>query len=497
MCGVGKSFGRVAVLRDVNFTAWPGEVHVLAGENGAGKTTLIKILGGVFADYSGDIFIDDKPVRPRSPQEAARLGVAVIHQELSLVPSMSVAENVFLGRWPTRFGLVRTAVQRNAARSLLRRFGIDVDVNRPAGALPFAIQQLIEIAKALGQDARVFVMDEPTSALSAPDVERLFGSVRDLRERGCAVIFITHKMEESERIADRITVLRDGRMVGSAPASDVSETQLIRWMVGRDVRQQFPRHAPRASPQRLRLEGFTVQPDEHEGPPLVSNVSLQVRAGEILGIAGLHGSGNSALLNGLFGAYGARATGRVVLDDRSVRLRRPADAVVHGVALVTSDRKATGLVLPLPVIANVALADLGALCTAGWRRCRRERHAAAAWADALQLRAASLEMEAGELSGGNQQKVVLAKWMQTQPRLLLLDEPTRGVDVGAKREIYDLMNEWTAQGIAIMLITSEMPELLALSDRIIVMHRGQVTAEFSREQATAGRVLAAAMGREA
>ncbi|MGD8452658.1 MAG: sugar ABC transporter ATP-binding protein [Phycisphaerae bacterium] len=495
MTGISKRFGRVPVLFGVDFEIRAGEVHALAGENGAGKSTLIKILAGVHTDHEGTIELSGRRVRLSSPLDAADRGISVIHQELSLVPTMSVADNIFLGRWPTRAGLVRDGTQHAAARRLLQQFGIDVDVRRLAGDLPIAMQQLIEIAKALGQDARVIVMDEPTSALNAPEVERLFGLIDDLRARGCGIVYITHKMEEIERIADRITVLRDGALIGSAPAAELPPAKLIHWMVGRDIDAQFPRHAPRLGTERLRIADFTVPGSERAARPAVEDVSLAVHAGEILGIAGLQGSGNSELLLGLFGARGRRVRGQVWLDGRPVRLRNPRQAIERGVALLTSDRKTTGLVLSLSVVANATLADLRRLSLCGWRRPGRERRATRTLADALQLRAASLDMEVSELSGGNQQKVALAKWLQTEPRLLLLDEPTRGVDVGAKREIYELMNEWTARGIAIMLITSEMPELLALSDRIVVLHRGRVTAELTREQATADLVLAAAMGK--
>ena len=494
MSGINKRFGRVQVLFDTEFEIFGGEVHALAGENGAGKSTLIKILAGVHTDFEGRIEINGAAVRPKSPLEAGTLGVAVIHQELSLVPSMSVADNMFLGRWPTWGGLVSERAQRNAARRALDQFGIDVDVNRLVGELPIATQQLIEIAKALRQDARVIVMDEPTSALNAPEVEKLFTLIADLKARGCGIVYITHKMDEIQRIADRITVLRDGRLVGSAAADELTAAKLIRWMVGRDVQQQFPRHTPHLGEKRLRIEDFTVVAGGRAGRPVVDGVSLSVRAGEILGIAGLQGSGNSELLMGLFGAYGGGASGRVWLDGRPIRFRRPGQAIENGVALLTNDRKTTGLVLSLPVIANTTLADLRRLSPGGWRRPRRERAATEALADSLQVRAASLDMEVSELSGGNQQKIAIAKWLQTSPRLLLLDEPTRGVDVGAKREVYDLMNAWTADGIAIMLITSEMPELLALSDRIVVMHRGKLTAELSRAEASADAILEAAMG---
>jgi len=498
MTGIDKSFGSVQVLFGVDLEIFAGEVHILAGENGAGKSTLIKVLAGVYPDFRGTIAIDGRPVRPGSPLEANALGVAVIHQELSLVPSMSVADNIFLGRPRTgKAGLIDEVAQRAEARRLLDQLGLDVDVRRNVEELPIGTQQLIEIAKALSYDARVLVMDEPTSALSAPEVERLFALIDALKRRQCGIVYITHKMEEIERIGERITVLRDGYLVGSAPAAELPTAELLRRMVGRDVDQQFPPRQVQTGAERLRVADFTVPGDARDARPRVDRVSFTVGAGEILGIGGLQGSGASELLGGLFGVYGRRTRGRVWLDGTPVHITRPRQAIDRGIALLTHDRKATGLVMSMSVVANATLADLRRLAPGGWRNPLREQEATERLGRSLNLRAASLEMDAGELSGGNQQKVALAKWVQIDPEILLLDEPTRGVDVGAKQDVYRLIREWTSRGIAIILITSEMPELLAMSDRILVMHRGQVTAELAREQATADRVLEAAMGKQA
>jgi ribose transport system ATP-binding protein len=496
MSGIRKRFGPVEVLDDVGLEVLAGEVHILAGENGAGKSTLIKILAGVHTDFQGTIELDGRPARPGSPLDANRLGVAVIYQELSLVPSMSVAENIFLGRLLTTAGMVKDREQTAQAEQLLQQLGVDVDVRQFVEELPIGTQQLVEIAKALSYDARVIVMDEPTSALSGPEVDRLFSLIEDLKSRGCGIVYITHKMEEIQRIGDRITVLRDGRLVGSALASELSPGKLVRWMVGRDVEQQFPRHVPRLGGERLRVEDFTVGGDGPGGKPAVDGVSLSVRSGEILGIGGLQGSGASQLLLGLFDAKKMKAKGRVWMDGLPMALGCPRRAIDRQMAMLTNDRKATGLVLSMSIIANATLADLRRISFFGWRRPALERRVTAELGGSLNLRAASLEMDVGELSGGNQQKVALAKWLQTGPRLLLLDEPTRGVDVGAKHEVYQLMNAWTSQGIAIILITSEMPELLAMSDRIVVMHRGRITAEYGRNEATADKILEAAMGEQ-
>jgi ABC-type sugar transport system ATPase subunit len=494
LTGITKRFGQVTVLRDVSFEGMPGEVHILAGENGAGKSTLIKILAGIHTDFEGSIHIQGRLAKARSPLEAAALGIAVIHQELSLIGPMSVADNIFLGRTPVRGGFVLEEKQNDAALHWVRQMGLDIDVRESVEKFPVATRQLIEIAKALSQNARVIVMDEPTSALNAPEVKTLFGLIQSLKARGCCIIYITHKLEEIEQIADRITVLRDGQLVGSAAAADLPPTKLIQWMVGRDLGEQFPRRSHHNGTTLLKLENFSVFPSGFSERAAVDKISLSVRAGEVVGIGGVQGSGASELFLGIFGAYGAVTHGRMLLANAERRFVSPRQALGSGVALLTNDRKATGLVLSLSVTANATLAGLADLSPGGWRNAQREHDAAEAMTAPMRLAAAALDMEAGALSGGNQQKVALAKCLQIRPKLLMLDEPTRGIDVGAKREIYNLVEQWTAAGIAILLITSEIPELLTLSDRVAVMHRGRITAEFSREQATQESILSAAMG---
>src|SRR5580693_2196534 len=358
LAGITKRFGPVTVLRDVQFEGRAGEVHVLAGENGAGKSTLTKILAGLPTDFGGSIELDGRPVRPRSPLEANALGVAVIHQELSLIGPMSVADNIFLGRTPTRAGFVQEAKQHAAARHWVRQLGLELDVSQPVERLAVATRQLIEIAKALSQNARVIVMDEPTSALNAPEVNTLFALIQSLKQRGCCLIYITHKMEEIERIADRVTVLRDGQWVGTAPVAELPAPKLIQWMVGRDLGEQFPRRAPHPGPERMRLENFSVFSSGFSSRPAAAGVSLSVRAGEVLGLGGLQGSGASELLLGLFGAYGSVTRGRLLLENTEQHFNSPRQAIESGVALLTNDRKATGLVLSLSIMANATLAGL-------------------------------------------------------------------------------------------------------------------------------------------
>ena len=494
MTGIGKDFGRTTVLKDVQLELRCGEVHILAGENGAGKSTLIKILAGIHTDFEGSIQVDGREVRPKNPLDANNLGIAVIHQELSLIDSLSVADNIFLGRTPTRNGFVLDAVQEKLAAQWVQQLGLDIDTRRPVGEFSIAVRQLIEIAKALSQNAKIIVMDEPTSALNAPEVERLFALIQSLKARGCGIIYITHKMEEIARIADRITVLRDGKWIGMAPASELPVPKLIQWMVGREVVESVRTDAPKLGEERLRLEKFSIFPDGFSKKPGVENISLSARSGEILGIGGLQGSGASELFRGVFGDYGSRVRGEIYLDGTRASLTSPGKAIEAGVALLTNDRKATGLISSLSIAANATVAGLRELSPLGWRQPGRELAEAEKTTSSMNLRAAPLDLEVGFLSGGNQQKVAIAKWLQIRPRLLLLDEPTRGIDIGAKQEIYQRMREWAGQGIAILLITSEMPELLTLSDRILVMHRGHCTAQFSRQEATPEKILAAAMG---
>ena len=495
MRGIGKAFAGVRVLEDVRFELRPGEVHVLAGENGAGKSTLMKILCGVYAEYEGEIRLDGRLVRFKSPHHAFRHGIAVIHQEMSLIPDLSVVDNIFLGREPVRRGgwLDRTG-QRAKAREILDQLGLDLDERRPAADFPVAIRQMIEIAKALTFAADIIIMDEPTATLNEPEVERLFALIAKLKAQSKGIVYISHKMEEIYRLGDRATVLRDGRFINTALLSDLPQEEFIRWLVGRKLDQQFPSRRTSPGATRLDVTDFPLPDPAGRRKAAGAGVSFRVAAGEILGFAGLQGSGNSELFHGLFGACGDPGGGRVTLDGQPFRSVSPAHSLRQGMALLTNDRKGNGLVPALSTTRNITLAALKKFSPQGWLQPRAELTAATAQRDALNIRVASLDQEVGELSGGNQQKVVLAKWLETAPKVLLLDEPTRGVDIGAKHEIYELMNRLTATGISILLITSEMPELLALADRILVLHRGRIVAEFDRAAATPEKITQAAMG---
>jgi ribose transport system ATP-binding protein len=495
MQGISKSFGRQRVLRAVDFELRRGEVHVLAGENGAGKSTLIKILGGVHQPDEGGIEIDGCACRFVGPRAATAHGVAVIHQELSLIPFLSIADNIFLGREPTRAGWRDVRRTRAAAARFCGRLGLVQDVRMPVARLPLGVRQMVEIAKALAAEASIIVMDEPTSALSESEAERLFACVGDLKHGGRGIVYITHRLEEVYQLADCITVLRDGSRVAHAAAKDLPPEALVGHMVGRNlpVAAIVEPSACSGAP-RLVVRNLSVTAPVRSLPPLVERVSLEVRAGEIVGLAGLQGSGNSTLLEAIFGALGPRMRGMIELDGRALVRPTPRKAIARGLALLTHDRQNSGLVPQLGVGANTTLAALARLGLGPLRRPGREREAARSAVRTLGVRAQSLHQPVGQLSGGNQQKVLLAKWLLTQPRVLLLDEPTRGVDVGAKEEIYALLAAWRAGGYAILLTTSELPELLRLSDRVIVLHRGRVTAEFTRATARREAILHAAMG---
>jgi ribose transport system ATP-binding protein len=493
LTGLDKSFAGHAVLEGVDFDLCAGEVHVLAGENGAGKSTLIKILGGVLSADRGEIRLDGRPRRFRSVQEATGAGVALIHQELSLAPALSIEHNLFLGRERTgALGIVRGRAQRREARVLLERVGLDVDPRTTVASLPVASRQLVEIAKALGQDARVLAMDEATSSLARPEAECLFDLIDELKGEGVGIIYITHRMEEIYRLADRISVLRDGRMILTRPAEQLERGELVHAMVGRSIDEQIHRTEVTVGEELLAVDSVTV-PGPGPTGTAVDGVSLSLHAGEVLGVAGLAGSGASELLHALFGDGRATLAGLRVRG-RAARIASPRDAIAQGLALVTADRKRTGLCPSLSIAENATLAALPRLSPGGLLRPGREAEAVARNIDSLHLACRSASQPVRTLSGGNQQKVALAKWIETSPDVLLLDEPTRGIDVGAKQEIYELIGGWTAAGMGILLASSELPELLGLADRVIVLHRGRLVVEFPRGEATPERVVAAALG---
>lgn len=494
MSSITKAFDGPPVLQEVSIEFQPGEVHVLAGENGAGKSTLIRILGGVIGGYSGEIHIGTESVRLQNPRDAARLGVALIHQELSLVPEMSVLDNLLLGVEPTKGGFRDLARSREEATQLLSEVGLELDLETPIRNLPIGICQLLEVAKALRSDARLIAMDEPTSALNSQEVERLFEVIAKLKGDGRAIVYITHKMEEIHRLADRISVLRDGQFIGTYPAGDLDDEALIALMVGGKKRaEEVSTTATELGAVALELQDVTVQIGRRT---VVKDANLSVRAGEVVGLAGLQGSGASELMQAVFGGNGRFITGSAQLLGQPYHPRTPQHAIRKGLGMLTNDRKQSGLVLCRSVTENATLVALPRFSPLGWRNPKKEVEATEALSRQYQLKAPSLDVEIGSLSGGNQQKVALGKWTMISPKVLLLDEPTRGIDIGAKREIYALIEQWKAEGVAILLITSELPELLLLCDRILVMHRGHIVREFSGQEATGEQIIEAAMSSE-
>ncbi|WP_407565647.1 sugar ABC transporter ATP-binding protein [Streptomyces sp. 184] len=500
---IAKSFPGVRALKGVELTVHAGEVVALLGENGAGKSTLMNVLAGVHPDYEGVIERDGVPAAIHSPRDAQRHGIGMIHQELNLVPELSVAENVFLGReLRTARGTVDKKAQEARARDLLAGLGLAVPPRRLVKHCRLAEQQLIEVAKALNLDVRLLVMDEPTSALADAEVRRLFTVIRDLTARGVGVVYISHRLEELEEIADAVTVLRDGAYVGTRRMAETTRAELVRLMVGRPLGELFPRRAEqhRGGEVRLAAEGLTYV--SQDGGPSLYGVDVSVRAGEIVGLAGLMGAGRSEVLQALFGHYGARAHGRMTVDGSPYRPRSPGHAIRRGLALVAEDRKGQSLVTANTVRFNGSLAAL-ARYRNPWRTVnrRRERAAVAGQIEALKVKTPGMETAVEHLSGGNQQKVVLAKCLLTRPSVLLMDEPTRGIDVGAKAEIHRLMDELAAQGTAILAVSSELPELIGMCDRVLVLCEGRLTGEFHRDpargpQADQEAILTAAMARE-
>jgi ribose transport system ATP-binding protein len=489
MQGVSKAFGKIDVLRNVDFTLRAGEIHALMGENGAGKSTLMKIAGGIYHDYRGETAVFGEPVRFASPRDASRAGVAVIHQELNLVPAMTVAENIFLGHEKVRgiSFLVDRSAQARAAARILDTLNFQATPHAPVSSLRIGEQQLVEIAKALAQNARILIMDEPTSALSVAEAERLHTIIRRLSLERVSIVYISHRMEEVFNLAQTVTVLRDGAVAGTLPAASVSRRDLIRLMVGRDVQEFLSLSSKKAvrepdrglkKPPALSVSNLWLAHPKPtvSRPRLVDGVSFDVAGGEVLGLAGLMGAGRTEVLETIFGAQTTASGGQIMINGQSVTIRSPSDAKQAGLALVTEDRKRDGLVLEAGVDFNLALPVMKRLAAAMFVSRKAEKNLAVRQIRSLGIRVRGLRQATGTLSGGNQQKVILGKWLETTPRVLLLDEPTRGIDVGAKAEIYRLIQDLKERGIAVVLASSELPELMALSDRILVLREGQPTA---------------------
>ena len=486
MEGIDKSFPGVHALKYVSFDLLAGEVHALMGENGAGKTTLIRVLAGAHRPDAGSILIDGQAARIHTPRDAEKLGISVIYQEFNLVPALSARESLFLGREQTRGPLLLPSREHRSAQDLFARLNVHIDPEARVSELTVAQQQSVEIAKAISLDARILVMDEPTASLTTQEAERLFALIADLKRRGIGIIYVSHRMEEIFRLADRVTVMRDGQTIGTKPARELNRQMLIEMMVGRKLENEFPKQRATLGEERL------VVSDLRRGSA-VKGISFAIRRGEVLGLTGLVGAGRTEVARLIFGAD-RPDSGSMLLDGRPFNPRSPRDAIKRGICLITEDRKAQGLILPHSARENFGLPNLDRLSTFGFVRHAQERSAFDQYINTLRIKIPHQEEPARNLSGGNQQKLVLAKWLQANSEIVLFDEPTRGIDVGAKHEIYLLINRLAASGKAILMISSELPEVLGMSDRIIVMHEGRITGEITDPAAaTQEQVLALAM----
>ena len=486
---ISKAFGGVQALADANFELYPGEIHALVGENGAGKSTMVKVITGVHQPDSGEILFGGEPVTIPNPQYAQRLGIAAIYQEATVFPDLDVAENIYMGHHPIQ-PVIRRITWRQMyeeAAQPLRDLGVDLDPRAKVRGLTVAQLQMVEIAKALSSNAQVLLMDEPTSALTLNEVADLFRIARQLRDAGTAIIFISHRLDEVFELADRVTVLRDGHYVGTRDVSEVTHGELIRMMVGRTLDTLFPKMEVEQGEVILRVEGLAK-------PGAFEDIAFELRRGEILGLAGLVGARRTDVARAIFGVEPAES-GSIWIDGQQANIKSPKDALALGIAYVPEDRQRHGLLLPMNLTKNVTLPILHEFTKAGWLNEKAEAQTAGEYATQLEVRAAGLWQRARELSGGNQQKVVLAKWLATRPQILILDEPTRGIDVGTKAAVHELMSKLASQGMAILMISSELPEILGMSDRVLVMCEGRVTGHFTRAEATQENVMTAATAR--
>ena len=495
MKGITKEFPGVRALDNVTFSVRKGEIHALCGENGAGKSTLMKILSGVYpyGSYEGKIYIDGNEVKFRNIKESQNAGIAIIYQELAVVEEMTVAENMFLGHELMRGKYMDWNRLYAEAQKWLKKIGLQIDPETKVGDLSVGKQQLIEIAKALTKNAEIIILDEPTAALTESDVATLKNILKDLRSQGVTCIYISHKLNEVMELADTVTVLRDGQTVSTDPIDQLTEDRIIAKMVGRELDELYPYEPREVGEEILKVDNYSVI-DEKSGKKVIDNASFTLRKGEILGISGLMGSGRTELFTSIFGALKGKKQGTVFLNGKEVIIESPADAIKHGIAYVSEDRKKYGLILEMDIIKNSTLVALKRVTNWNMIDHALEVKYAEEMTKKMKLKASNLELKVSQLSGGNQQKVVLSKWLLNNPQVLILDEPTRGIDVGAKYEIYKIINELANQGVGIVLISSELPEVMGMSDRILVMSEGRITGEFSRENATQEKIMACATG---
>jgi D-xylose transport system ATP-binding protein len=492
---IGKSFGGVRALDGVSFDVRRGEIHGLCGENGAGKSTLMKILSGVHpsGSFEGDIIVEGKRCVFHGTKDSEHSGIAIIYQELALAKEMTIAENIFLGREPGFGPMLDVHQMYGEAARLLKEVGLDLSPAAKLKSLGIGQQQLVEIAKALAKKARILILDEPTAALTEEEVRILVGIIKKLQASGATCVYISHKLGEVLDISDRVTVLRDGKTIGTRDRAGLSEGEIIKMMVGREITDRFPKESAAAGDVMLEVRGLTVR-DSRQDKTVLSDISFSVRGGEILGIAGLMGAGRTELLMSIFGATDWIVKGEILVAGKPVRIAKPLDAIAAGMGLVSEDRRRYGLVMALSVMDNMSLASLDKLAKFQMIDLNREAKLCGDELRELKIKTPHLGTKVSALSGGNQQKVVLARWLMLEPRVLFLDEPTRGIDVGSKHDIYLMMNELARKGIAVVMVSSELPEVMGMSDRLLVMHEGKITGEYLRDEYDQERIMASATG---
>ncbi len=491
---ITKEFPGVKALDQVTLKVYPGKVNAVVGENGAGKSTLMNILSGVYTEYTGELLFNGEQVAFKDTSDARNMGISIIHQELQLVPHMSIAENIFLGREPlNKAGLIDSQIMKEKAGNLLDKLEFDADVNQKISSLRVGQQQLVEIAKALSFDARVLIMDEPTSALSDGETKTLFKLIRSLTSRGVAVIYITHKMDELTQLADHVTVLRDGCFISCSPMGNISVDEIVRLMVGRDPNEFFVKKDHEKGSIRFKIEDISLRKSRKSGKYILKDINLSVRGSEVLGIYGLMGAGRTELFETIFGLYKSGSSGNIYIEGKPVYIDHPNIAIGEGLALIPEDRKNDGLILDMPITKNLSLAALEKFTKRGLIQEAEEFNQTNHYREKMNIKSTSASQPVVKLSGGNQQKVVISKWLVTDPKILLLDEPTRGIDINAKNEMYKLIDVLAEQGMAIVIVSSELPEIMAISDRIITLCEGRLTGEFERVDFTEESILRAAL----